>query len=112
MDTSSAVNASRSLTWCAPNDDSGADLVLTQRRFELGLVVAFAGRTLLDDQSARQEELAAGELSASRRPHDDAPRWHHPPAELLARGGVDHGDAGVEDDTLGQDGPLTHPGPL
>src|SRR4051812_14751508 len=84
MSTSSAVNASRSVT------PSRGDAVLPQHLVQLRLVVALAFLEALDDQHARETELAALELASPGAGHGHAPRRHGTAADLLAGLDVDH----------------------
>src|SRR5258705_585991 len=75
-------------------------------------VLALAWLDAADDERARQEELAAGELSTPISAHDDAVRGHDPAADLLAGLRIDHGNAGVEHRCLAEDGAVAHARPL
>src|SRR5689334_10327993 len=71
--------------------------VVAQQRVERGLVVPLALDEALDDEHAREPELAAGELAPARRLDGDAPRRDDATAQLLTRFGVDHRDRAGED---------------
>src|SRR5258705_8533848 len=92
MSTNSAVSARRSVI-----RSSGRDAVLPEDVVELELVVLLALRQPLEDQRARQAELAAREALRPRRLHDDGAFGHIAPADLLARLAVDDRDRRRED---------------
>src|SRR3954469_2810102 len=92
MSTRSAVSARRSVIGAL-----GRETVVAQRVVQLGLVVALALGQALDDEHARQTELAARERPWPRGGDGDAPRRHDAAADLLARLGVDDRDRVAQD---------------